>query len=245
MVKRLHLSAVALLTVILVTVSCGGPTILVNKVWVEKNPGIIWKQQQGLVLPVDIHLGGSLAMRVALAASLAGGFAVSSKGRWISMQPAIAIPPFDGNITHSITWWLPHSIKYHNGGWDPAKDAGDATGKKIIEIFNAIPGFVKKGIELVQKATGKKIEFEPRFLIVAHIDGGKTMTFGGKGVRSMDIKAVMYDTKDKTYIAYTRFESRMPWTGKWAADKAILIGKMATVGGDCLANLTKKLTKKK
>jgi len=192
-------------------VSCGGGKATVNKDWKAKNKDIDWSKQQGLVLPIDIHVSG--ADEVSAAVALAGGFAGASDKRWVSLQPAIKIPPFSQNITHTIT-----------------ADHNSAAAKALLA---QIPGFIKKAEAQV------KLDFEPRFVIVTHIDGGDTKTFRGKGMRSMDVKAVLYDIKEGAFVSAVRFESKMPWTGTWTADKGIVMGKLAALPSDILKKLTK------
>ncbi|MDH5655956.1 MAG: hypothetical protein OEZ34_08610 [Spirochaetia bacterium] len=190
-------------------VSCGGGAN-VNKEWKAKNKDVDFSTAKGLVMPVDMHVGGG---DLEMSAALAGGFAGASDGRWISLQPAIKLPPFNQNITHPVT--------------------SDPNGAKAKTLLAALPGFIKKAEAQV------KFDFPPRFVIVAHIDGGATKTIAGKGVRAMNIRAVMYDIDQGMMVSSVNYESQMPWTGNWNADKGILIGKMTTVGKELLGKLTK------
>ena len=157
-----------------------------------------------------MHVGGG---DIEMSAALAAGFAAASENRWVSLQPAIKLPPFNKNITHPVTL--------------------DPTGSSAQTLVKEIPGFIKKAEKQVP------LDFEPRFVIVAHIDGGESKTVGGKGIRAMNIRAVLYDIKEGTHVSYINYDSNMPWTGNWTADKGVLIGKMSTVGDELLKKLTK------
>jgi len=207
--KKSIIFNIFIISVFLTCASCGGGATI-NKEWKAKNKDINWDNEKGLVMPVDTHVGGG---DLELSVALAGGFATASENRWISLQPAIKIPPFDTNITHPVTL-----------------DPNGATAKTFLA---ALPGFIAKAQSQV------KFDFEPRFIIVAHIDGGETKTIAGKGMRAMNIRAALYDIKQGAYVSSVNYESQMPWTGNWTADKGILIGKMSTVGKELLKKLTK------
>lgn len=230
--------------------ACGGGAGMYNAEWLKKNPDVNWAQSQGIVLPIDIHMGGSDELRIAMQLALAAGFMVPTEGRWISLQPAIKIPPFSNNLSHEMTYNVRHMADFHKT-WDPKQDIHGGTPSKTVALVQQIPNAVSAGLKIaepwIKEKLGKK-DFkapEPRYLIVAHIDAGEAKTVMGKGFRSADVKAALYDAQAGVYVSYVQFDSRMPWTGKPAADKTALVGNMATMGTQIIAELTAPLTKKK
>lgn len=247
--KRTWMQVPALALVAVVALACGGRSGLVNKEWMEKNKDINWAQSQGIVLPIDIHMGGSDVIRVAMQVALAAGIMVPTEGRWISLQPAIAIPPFNSNLSHEMTWNVRHMADFHKS-WDPRQDVHGGTPDKIVAMVQQLPNAVSAGLKIAEPWIKEKLNKpnfkapEPRFLIVAHIDAGEAKTIAGKGFRSADVKAALYDAQSGVYVSYVQFEDRFPWTGNENADKATLVGNMATMGSKILAELTAPLRKK-
>ena len=234
---------------LLATVAACSGKGLVNEDWMAKNKDINWDKAQGLVLPIDIHMGGSDAMRVAMQLALAAGFMVPTKGNWISLQPGILIPPFSNNLSHEMTWNVRHMADFHKT-WDPKMDIHGGKPDKIVGFIQQLPNAVTLALQKAEPWIKEKLNQpnfkapEPRFLVVAHIDTGEAKMVMGKGFRSADVKAALYDARSGVYVSYVQFETRFPWTGKENVDKGILIGKMATMGPEILGQLIAPLMKK-
>ena len=250
MSKNRFVTVTAAVLLAALLVACGGGGALVNKEWMEKNKDVNWSPSQGLVLPIDIHMGGNDAMRAAMQLSLAAGFMVPTEGRWIALQPAILIPPFSNNLSHEMTYNVRHMADFHKS-WDPRQDVHGGKPDKIVALIQQLPNAVSLALKKAEPWIKEKLNKpnfkapEPRFLIVAHIDAGEAKTLAGKGYRSAAVKAALYDSHAGVYLSYVEFDSRFPWTGKTTVDQATLVGKMFTMGSEILAELTAPMRKKK
>lgn len=242
------------LMVIVFAASCGGATQLVNEAWMETNAkGLSWDKQQGIILPIDIHGFNDGAKGVLLAGALMGGFAAATLDennipRWISLQPAIAIPPFSQNLSHEMSWNVFHMADFHKT-WDPTKDIHGSSPQLVVSLVQQLPNAITLGLKMAEEALQTsldkpdfKIGFEPRFLAGAHIDSAGTTTVMGKGINTADIKAFMYDAKVGEYISYSNWETAMPYTGDPIADKGVLVAKFSTLGGEILGMIIGPLT---
>ena len=226
---------------------------LVNPDFTEK---LDWSKQQGFVLPIDIHGFNDGAKGVLLATALVGGLAAATLDkdkipRWISLQAAIVAPPFSSNLSHSMTWNVRHMVDFHKT-WDPNKDLHGSSlsttaqlVKRLIPAVNKAMGKAEKMVREKFKKPDFKITFKPRFLVCAHIDSAGIRTIAGKGINSAQVRACMYDGKTNQYISYVEYKENMPYTGKWLADKGILIAKFTTVGDGIIKKLTADLPQAK
>ncbi len=252
--SKVKLGSVAIAAILVFLLSCG--TIqLANKAWKDKyGKTINWTKQQGIVLPIDVHgFGATEATTVLLNGTLMMGFMGATLDenkipRWVSIQPALLAPPFNQNLSHEMAWNVFHMADFHTE-WDPRKDIHGGAEQPIVKLVLQIPNAVKLATALAEKLIQEKfskpdfkINFAPRFLAGAHVDSDGVKTFMGKGANTARVRAFLYDAEAMEYISYTEWSSKIPWTGEWKVDEAIVIGKFATLGGEILGMIIGPLT---
>lgn len=227
----------------MLTYSCGGAQYS-NPKFKET---IDWTKQQGIVLPIDVHGFGDGAIAVANQGALMLGILGATLDpatkipRWISLQPVILVPPFSQNLSHEMCWNVYHMVDFHKE-WDPKKDVHGSNPEPIVKLVMALPPAVSAGLakaeQFIQTQFKKKdfkIAFKPRFLLGAHIDSDGIKEIMGKGINTARVRAFLYDSNTGEYLTYAEWTTGIPWTNT-DADKAVVIAKMATLGGEILAN---------
>jgi hypothetical protein len=198
------------------TVACGGSATIFRR---AQAPMVDYNKEKFIVMPVDIH--GLPGDKMKLGAALFGGFVGGFGGNGISLQPIK--PALEAAGMGNLSWELAHGI-YHVVSFHKLYDLKmDKDRAKLA----AIPELVAKLVDLA--ATNLKLDFKPRFVVMAHIDGkGKGRLPGTLKYR---VIGAVYDVQLQKVHAVTYFE-------KTTAEKAIM-AEMATLGKQLFAELSK------
>ncbi|MCA9668872.1 MAG: hypothetical protein KC503_24930 [Myxococcales bacterium] len=182
-------------------------------------PKIDYSKEKFIVMPVDIH--GLPGDKLKYSAALFGGIIGASGGNGISLQPIK--PVLEAAGMGNLSWKLAHGT-YHMVSVHHIYDFKKDTDQSELATYP----------EMAAKLVGKaaealKLNFKPRFVLSAHIDGmGKGSLPGTYKYR---VIASLYDTKVGMVHAATYYV-------KTTAEKALL-AEMATLGKQVFAILKK------
>jgi len=182
-------------------------------------PKIDYDKEKFIVMPVDIH--GLPGDKLKYSAALFGGIIGASNGKGISLQPIK--PVLEAAGMGNLSWKLAHGT-YHmvsaHGIYDFKKDTDQSE----------LATYPEMAAKLVAKAAeALKLDFKPRFVLTAHIDG----MGAGRLPKTFKYRviAALYDTKVGKVHAATYYTK--------TTAKDALLAEMATLGKQVFGILKK------
>jgi hypothetical protein len=168
-----------------------------------------------LVMPVDIH--GLKGDKLAQEAALFGGFVAAFRENGVPLQPikpaleAVGV----GNLSWELAEGMFHLASFHNK-FDFKEDGGFHGGDSKLPLI--IEGTAKL-VELAAKEL--KLDFKPKYVTVAHIDGV------GGGLP----KTVKYRVIAGIYNVEAGMIDQVIWYEQTTADEeAAILAEMGTLG---------------
>lgn len=169
-----------------------------------------------LIMPVDIH--GLSGDKLAQEAALFGGFVAAFKENGVPLQPIKPVLETIGlgNLSWELGEGMYHLISVH-GKYDFNEDAGFHGGSSKLALI--IEGTAK----LVETAAKElNLDFKPKYVAVAHIDG--TSTSVPKTVAYRVIGGI-YNVEEKKIDQVIWYEAST------ADDEAAILADMGLIGG--------------
>lgn len=194
-------------------VACGGGTKLMMR------PGMTpanLQQDKFLIMPVDIH--GLPGDHLAQEAALFAGFVAAFGDHGVPLQPIKPVMETVGlnNLSYEMAEGMYHLVSVHNT-YDFAEDGGFHGGDSKLQLI------VEGTAKLVEMAAKElKLDFSPKYVVVAHIDSS------GSSIP----KTVGYRVIGGVYNVEAKKIDQVIWYETSTADEeAAILADMGTLGG--------------
>ncbi|OGQ89701.1 MAG: hypothetical protein A2289_07070 [Deltaproteobacteria bacterium RIFOXYA12_FULL_58_15] len=195
-----------------VVTACGGTKLYVRPGAVAPQPAT----DKFVIMPVKINglSGDTLAQQAALFGGLVSAFGESAVPLQ-PIQPALEAAGF-GNLGEQIAYGMHHMVSFHDS-YDFNEDAGFHGGNSEYQMILEATG---KLIELV--ATELKLDFKPKYIVVAAIDS----------VSSSIPKTAKYRVVSGIYnLEESKLDEVIWFESSTADDAAAILAEMGTLGG--------------
>lgn len=194
-------------------VACGGGSTLRLRPGAPP-PNV--KEDKFLVMPVDIH--GLPGDKTAQEAALFGGFVAAFGDHAVPLQPIKPVLETVGlnNLSYEMAEGMFHLVDTHNS-YDFAEDGGFHGGESKLKLI------VEGSAKLVETAaTELKLDFKPKYVVVAHIDSTSSSLPKTVGYR---VIGGLYNVEASKIDQVIWYETTT------AEDEAAILAEMATIGG--------------
>lgn len=194
-------------------IACGSGTKLMVR------PGSVPANVQAdkfLIMPVDIH--GLPGDKLAQEAALFGGFVGAFGEQAVPLQPIKPVMETVGlnNLSYEMAEGMYHLVSTHNT-YDFAEDGGFHGGDSKLQLI------IEGSAKLVEvAATELKLDFKPKYVVVAHIDSTSSSVPKTVGYR---VIGGLYNVEEKKIDQVIWFETST------ADDEKAILADMGTLGG--------------
>ena len=185
-------------------------------------PKVDLAQDKFLIMPVDIH--GLPGDNTAQGAALFGGFVAAFKESAVPLQPIK--PAFEavglGNVSWELAEGMHHLVSFHET-YDFNEDGGFHGGD------SKLPLLMEGTAKIVEIAAEQlKLDFKPKYVVVAHIDSAS----------SSIPKTIGYRVIGGLYNVEAGKIDQVIWFEKTTADDpAAILAEMGTLGSELHSKL--------
>ena len=210
--KRSHLILCAALAGANMFACGGGTKLMVRPGSTPANVGT----EKFLIMPVDIH--GLPGDKTAQEAALFAGFVAAFGENGVPLQPIKPVMETVGlnNLSYEMAEGMYHLVSTHNT-YDFAEDGGFHGGESKLQLI------IEGSAKLIEVAANElKLDFKPKYVVVAHIDSTGSSIPKTVGYR---VIGGVYNVEEKKIDQVIWYETST------AEEDAAILADMGTLGG--------------